>query len=136
MTTSAQEHREVVVELLGDILMISTSIDRRLERLEAKLEVQAIRTHLVPTPEGPLAPPEAQKRDPGYTVRGAKIRAIRLRKGLRQEDLAEMTGLQTGTISRIETGYHNAQLATVSKIAKALGVDVDDIVDWHEEPED
>jgi DNA-binding XRE family transcriptional regulator len=81
-----------------------------------------------------LVAPEARKGDPGYTARGAKIRQLRRKKKhWRQEDLANETGLQVGTISRIETGFHQPQLGTISKIAKALGVDIDDIVDWHDD---
>jgi transcriptional regulator with XRE-family HTH domain len=70
--------------------------------------------------------------DRDFTAHGKRIRAIRLRKKhWRQEDLAEATGLQTGTISRIETSYHDPQLATIAKIAAALEVDIDDIVEWH-----
>lgn len=67
-----------------------------------------------------------------YTAHGKRVRAIRLRKKhWTQEDLAKAAGLQTGTISRIETGVHHPQLATVAKIAEALEVEIDDIVDWH-----
>ena len=66
-----------------------------------------------------------------YSVNGRRIRGYRLRKMWRQEDLARETGVQTATISRVETGYHRPQLATVSKIAKALGVDPDDLIEWH-----
>ena len=73
-------------------------------------------------------------RQPEYTARGDRIRAYRVRKKhWKQEDLARATGLQMGTISRIETGVHQPQLATVSKIAEALEVDIDQIVEWHVE---
>jgi transcriptional regulator with XRE-family HTH domain len=69
-----------------------------------------------------------------FTANGKKVRAIRVRKKhWRQEELARATGLQTGTISRIETGYHHPQLATIVKIANALEVDLDDLVEWHVE---
>jgi DNA-binding XRE family transcriptional regulator/predicted DNA-binding protein len=72
-----------------------------------------------------------------YTARGPRIRAIRLRKKhWRQEDLAKAAGLQTGTISRIETGFHRPQLATIVKIGAALGVEIDEIVDWHDDPDE
>jgi transcriptional regulator with XRE-family HTH domain len=72
----------------------------------------------------------------GYKVKGKKIRYYRLRKKhWRQQDLADATGLRTGTISRIETGWHNPQLSTVDKIADALGVDADIFLIWDEEEE-
>lgn len=67
-----------------------------------------------------------------FTVDGKKVRRLRLvKKHWRQEDLAQATGLQPGTISRIETDYHEPQLGTVGKLADALGVDFDDLVTWH-----
>lgn len=69
-----------------------------------------------------------------YSVDGRRVRALRLRKKhWTQEELARATGLQTGTISRIETGYHHPQLATLLKIAAALEVDLDDLVMWNVE---
>jgi len=72
------------------------------------------------------------KGETGYTVHGMRIRTRRQRKGWRQEDLAKATGLQTGTISRIETGYHpNTQLRTIGAIAGVLGCSVDDLLTWN-----
>ena len=48
----------------------------------------------------------------------------------RQEDLAKATGVQTGTVSRIETGFHRPQLATIARIADALEVELDELVEW------
>ena len=93
---------------------------------------------LAAVPEAKLAElPQPNGHDRDFTANGRKIRAYRLRKmRWRQEDLAKAAGVQIGTISRIETGFHTPQLATIVKIAQALGVEVDDIVDWHEDPDD
>ena len=67
-----------------------------------------------------------------YTVDGDRIRALRLRKiHWRQEDLAKATGLQTGTVSRIDTGFHQPQLATIARMADAFEVELDDLVEWY-----
>jgi transcriptional regulator with XRE-family HTH domain len=66
-----------------------------------------------------------------YSVNGRRIRGYRQRKMWRQEDLAREAGVQAGSVSRIETGVHRPQLRTVGKIAKALGVDPDDLIEWH-----
>jgi len=83
-------------------------------------------------PSAKLASEEGEMaRDDDYDVDGRKIRALRLRKFWRQEDLAREAGLQMGTISRIETGYHRPHLGTVGKVAEALGVDPEDLIVWH-----
>jgi transcriptional regulator with XRE-family HTH domain len=71
------------------------------------------------------------RRNPAYTVRGDVIRAIRVRKHhWTQDDLARESGLQPGTISRIESGVNQGQLHTISRIASALGCDPDILIDW------
>jgi transcriptional regulator with XRE-family HTH domain len=70
-------------------------------------------------------------RQSDYTAHGMRIRARRLRKGWRQVDLAKRAGLQPGSVSRIEVGFHNPQLGTLGRIASALGCSIDDLVAWH-----
>lgn len=45
----------------------------------------------------------------------------RIAAGLTQKQIAEQAGIATETLSRIETGKHRPQAATVEKIAGALG---------------
>lgn len=52
---------------------------------------------------------------------GNRIKEIRKLKGLRQEDV-ESLGLSYKYFQRIEQGRANITLATVAKVAKALGV--------------
>lgn len=49
-----------------------------------------------------------------------KITAIRIKKGLSQQDLAKITGIKQPIISRMENGTTNPRLDTVIKIAEAL----------------
>lgn len=53
-----------------------------------------------------------------------QFKELRKRKKLTQEQLAEKTGIEKGQISRIENGKYNLTLATISKIANALGAKV------------
>jgi transcriptional regulator with XRE-family HTH domain len=54
---------------------------------------------------------------------GANIRRIRIRKGIRQEDLAELAGLDPAHMSEIENGIAgSAQLKTIERVASALDV--------------
>lgn len=57
---------------------------------------------------------------------GIKIRELRLLKGLTQEELAEKTGLSVRTIQRIENGEVDPRTYTLSALANALGVDLEE----------
>jgi transcriptional regulator with XRE-family HTH domain len=71
-------------------------------------------------------------RNKDYSVRGDRIRFLRLRKKhWKQEELAAAVGMSVGQISRLEAGKHQAQLKNVEKIAEALEVDVDELIEWH-----
>ena len=41
------------------------------------------------------------------------------------QDLAEMSGVHAGTLSRLEAGKRRAQVATVAKLADALGLTIE-----------
>jgi predicted transcriptional regulator len=51
---------------------------------------------------------------------GENLRAAREKRELTQERLAELSGVQAGEISRIETGKRDPQVSTVLKLAKGL----------------
>lgn len=54
---------------------------------------------------------------------GLLIKELRIKKGLTQEELAEMTELSARTIQRIEKGEVDPRSYTLQMIAKALDVD-------------
>ena len=54
---------------------------------------------------------------------GKLIKELRLKKGMTQEELAELTELSARTIQRIENGEVDPRAYTLQMIAKALGVD-------------
>lgn len=60
---------------------------------------------------------------------GARIKALRLRSGLSQEQLAAMANLAPHSISRFETGDLAPTLTTLAAIATALKVTVADLID-------
>lgn len=51
---------------------------------------------------------------------GKKVRELREKKGMTQEDLAYKADLSVYYVSRIERGKANVSLETVEKIQKAL----------------
>ena len=52
----------------------------------------------------------------------AKLKALRARQGLTQEQLAEKSGVSRTYLARLETGRQDPTLSTLEKLAKALGV--------------
>jgi len=53
---------------------------------------------------------------------GANIRRIRRDAGLSQMELSDRCGLHFSEISRLERGRRDAQLSTIVKLARGLGV--------------
>lgn len=53
---------------------------------------------------------------------GQRVRALRIAKGLSQEDLAELCNLDRTYISGIERGRRNLGLRNVAALAASLGV--------------
>jgi len=60
---------------------------------------------------------------------GRIIYALRKGKGMRQSELASLTGLKQPNLSRIENGLVEPRRATLERIAKALDVDVSELFD-------
>ena len=58
---------------------------------------------------------------------GKKLQQIRKSKGLTQEKLAELAGVHEKHISKLELGTYKPSFDTLSKIVKALGLNVDDV---------
>jgi len=58
----------------------------------------------------------------------ANMRKIRARKKMSQGDICRTLGVDRAYISTIESGKQNPTLATIEKIAQALGVSVDELL--------
>lgn len=60
-----------------------------------------------------------------------KIQYLRVDKGLSKRKLAELAGVSDNVIRRLEKGeaYSNVTIGSFNKIAKALGVELFDIID-------
>ena len=59
---------------------------------------------------------------------GVRIREMRERKSWLQRDLAKAAGLPVRTIGRIERGEVDVRFSTISRIARALGVPLKDLL--------
>jgi transcriptional regulator with XRE-family HTH domain len=67
-----------------------------------------------------------------YDRIGGNVRRIRMEKGLTQEKLAEKTELSLTVIQKVETGQSGSRLETLIRIAFALGVSLDILMDMKE----
>jgi len=59
---------------------------------------------------------------------GERIRKLRVKKGITQDQLAELTGLNRVHLYRLENGRQSMTLNTLKIIADTLGVRVRDLV--------
>lgn len=57
------------------------------------------------------------------TDRGEKLKDLRMRAGLSQEELAEKAGVGVATVIRFEHEQHEPNARTIRKLATALDVD-------------
>ena len=59
---------------------------------------------------------------------GENMKKIRLEKGMSQGDICRALGLDRAYISNVENGKQNLTLSTMEKVAKVLGVSVDQLL--------
>lgn len=59
---------------------------------------------------------------------GRNLKRIRTTRGISQGDIARSLEVSRGFVSNIENGKTNPTLSTISKLAKALGVSVDQLL--------
>jgi XRE family transcriptional regulator, regulator of sulfur utilization len=60
---------------------------------------------------------------------GRKLRALRERSLLTQAELAEVAGLSRDQVSRIERNEVDPRFSTIRKLARALGVDPQELIE-------
>jgi transcriptional regulator with XRE-family HTH domain len=59
---------------------------------------------------------------------GARLRAVRQKKGISQERLAELAGLHRTYVSSVERGERNISLLNIRRLATALGIAMSDLM--------
>lgn len=64
---------------------------------------------------------------------GRKLADIRNKKGLTQEDLAEIIGYSANHISKIELSRANPSFDLLLKVTNALDIDIKDLFDFRTE---
>jgi len=60
---------------------------------------------------------------------GSRVRGLRLQKGLSQEELAQLAGIDRTYIGGVERGERNLSLLNVKKLADALDINAKDLFD-------
>ena len=60
---------------------------------------------------------------------GRRVAELRAEKDLTQEQLAEILGMATQNLARIEQGRSDFRVSTVVRVARALGCDVRQLCD-------
>jgi transcriptional regulator with XRE-family HTH domain len=59
---------------------------------------------------------------------GNNLKRIRTKKGITQGDIARSLGVSRGFVSNIENGKTNPTLATIARLANAIGVTSDELL--------
>ena len=63
-----------------------------------------------------------------YKAIGKRIKIARIKADMKQEHLAEKSGLSPTHVSNVETGTTKVSLSSIVSLANALGVTVDDLL--------
>lgn len=58
-----------------------------------------------------------------------RLAELRIRKGMSQVELSRKTGISQGQLSLLEHGKHSPSLDKAVKLARALGVSVEELLD-------
>ncbi len=64
---------------------------------------------------------------------GQRIRLMRKKRGLTQERLSELIGIEPLSLSRIECGSRFPRKENIEKLSKALDCSINDLFDFEEE---
>lgn len=112
-----------------DMIVLSKSdYETLLERAELAEDIAAVDTYRkkLAAGEEEAIPEEFANR----LIDGENpIRVYRELRGLSARELAEKTGISAAFLSEIENGKKEGGVSTLKKIAQALGVIIDDLVD-------
>lgn len=63
---------------------------------------------------------------------GQRIKQIRKQSGFTQEKLSELIGIETGSLSGIESGRSFPSMTTIEKISNILGVEIKTLFEFNQ----
>lgn len=75
-----------------------------------------------------MANTRRQDAQPHLLAFGRRLAALRLERGMTQEDLAERSGLGPNVLSQIENGRRDVRISALWLLADGLGVHLTDLV--------
>ncbi len=105
------------------VILRKKDFEAMLERMEELEDIVAFDRAMESQEEG--FPPAIAK----SLIAGENpVLIFREHRGMTQEALAAQTGISKGMVSKIESGSKVGSVATIRAIAKALKVDIDDLV--------
>lgn len=61
---------------------------------------------------------------------GAKLKALRIKKGFSQDELAESAGVSLRTVQRMENAEAIPRMDTVRRLFQIFGMSPDEVLDW------
>ena len=70
----------------------------------------------------------SNRQDPALIALGEAIRRIRLSKDVSQEKLALIAEVDRSYVGRVERGDNNVAILTLSKLAFALGISLEELM--------
>jgi DNA-binding Xre family transcriptional regulator len=111
---------------------VVAELTHRLAQAEAEYDALALRLAII---EDAVS---GEERIPGPIVERlasgeAPVRVWREYRGRSLRALARETNISSALLSEIENGKKEGSLKTLSALARALGVDLDDLVPWPQE---
>ena len=85
---------------------------------------------LCPTKESYPSSPEGGMNDNSLILLGKRIRELRVKHGLSQEKLSELSGISSRHISEMERGESNPSFQVMEQLTFALGVSMKEFFDF------
>jgi len=108
------------------VILTAEEYEKLLNRLEDAYDRALIDTAWEESQGAPLMPMEILQRELAGEL--SPLAAWRKSAGMTQRQLAEKSGVLPRTISEFENGRIDPRLSTLQALAKAIGVDIQDIV--------
>ena len=106
---------------------IANDLARELERVEAERDALALRLAVIEAAGTERVPAVVVDR---LAAGAAPVRVWREHRGMTQRALAEAAGISAPMLNEIETGKKDGSIRTLLALARALRVDLDDLVVW------
>ena len=106
---------------------LADDLAARLEQVEAERDALALQLARIEDISAERVPAAVVRR---LAAGEAPLRVWREHRGLSLRALAGLAGISPPMLSEMETGKKEGSLRTLLALARALGVDLDDLVAW------